>query len=389
MTFNNLNTRNSTTVIKAVCAIVFSIFSFVYLYFHQADLLAMSQHYLSGGATSYDKLIGAVLITVVLLLLQTGVYAVTRLQHHTHALTYFPSLFFLAIISGFSARINTDDGFYSLIWIIPIVLLFWFFVVVIARGILVKQSLETGIFSRTMWINMIIMAAMFFMVGVMGNGNAVAHYRMKVETCLLNNDYKGALEVGHKSLETDSCLMMLRIYTLARYGELGEKLFNYPVKGTSKDIVPTRLGTSCLLYPNDSIYHFLGAIPRYNMDAMTYLKALSNNGQGKEAVKDYILCGYLIDKDIDNFVKALLSYHEATDSLPQSVCDSLPKHYREALTLYVHSRSNPTVTYHDNVTDMDFEDLQALEKQYQSLTERKMKVYQQYFGTYWWYYEYE
>ena len=48
MTFNNLNTRNSTTVIKAVCAIVFSIFSFVYLYFHQADLLAMSQHYLSG-----------------------------------------------------------------------------------------------------------------------------------------------------------------------------------------------------------------------------------------------------------------------------------------------------------------------------------------------------
>ena len=164
MAFNSLNTRNSTTVIKAVSAIVFSIFSFVYLYFHQADLLAMSQHYLSGGATSYDKLIGAVLITVVLLLLQIGVYTVTRLQYHTHALTYFPSLFFLAIISGFSARINTDDGFYSLIWIIPIVLLFWFFVVVIARGILVKQSLETGIFSRTMWINMMIMAAMFFMV---------------------------------------------------------------------------------------------------------------------------------------------------------------------------------------------------------------------------------
>lgn len=144
-----------------------------------------------------------------------------------------------------------------------------------------------------------------------------------------------------------------------------------------------------MLYPNDSIYRFLGAIPRYNMDAMTYLEVLRNNGQGTEAVKDYILCGYLIDKDLDGFVSALLSYYGTPDSLSQNVCDSLPKHYREALTLYVHTRSNPAFVYHNSVMDMDFEDLQALEKQYPSFTERKIKVYDQYSGTYWWYYEYE
>ena len=389
MSFDKLNTRNSTTVIKAVCAIVFSSFSFIYLYFHQADLLAMTQHSLSGGATSYDKLIGAVLITFVLQLLQVGVYAVTRLQRHTHALTYFPSLFFLSVISGFSDRIYSGEGFSSLIWIIPIVLLLWLVVVTVSRGMLVRQSPETGMFSRTMWINILIMAAMFLMVGIAGNGNAVAHYRMSVETSLLEQDNERALKAGCRSLETDSSLTMLRVYALARAGELGERLFSYPIKGTSKDIVPTLKGTSCLLYPNYSIYRFLGAIPRYNMDAITYLEVLRNNGQGTEAVKDYILCGYLIDKDLDGFVSALLSYYGTPDSLSQNVCDSLPKHYREALTLYVHTRSNPAFVYHNSVMDMDFEDLQALEKQYPSFTERKIKVYDQYSGTYWWYYEYE
>ena len=320
MSFDKLNTRNSTTVIKAVCAIVFSSFSFIYLYFHQADLLAMTQHSLSGGATSYDKLIGAVLITFVLQLLQVGVYAVTRLQRHTHALTYFPSLFFLSVISGFSDRIYSGEGFSSLIWIIPIVLILWIVVVTVSRGMLVRQSPETGMFSRTMWINILIMAAMFLMVGIAGNGNAVAHYRM---TSLLEQDNERALKAGRRSLETDSSLTMLRIYALARAGELGERLFSYPIKGTSKDIVPTLKGTSCLLYPNDSIYRFLGAIPRYNMDAMTYLEVLRNNGQGTEAVKDYILCGYLIDKDLDGFVSALLSYPTACHKMYVTVCRSI------------------------------------------------------------------
>ena len=76
---------------RVMCAVVFFVFTFCYLYFYQADVLAMAQHVLSGGKTRYNSLIGAVLITLVLYLLQLLVFAVTRLYKRAHALTYFPS----------------------------------------------------------------------------------------------------------------------------------------------------------------------------------------------------------------------------------------------------------------------------------------------------------
>ena len=47
-----------------VCAVLFVLFTFCYLYFYQADVIAAAQHVFSGGQTRYDRLIGAVLITV-------------------------------------------------------------------------------------------------------------------------------------------------------------------------------------------------------------------------------------------------------------------------------------------------------------------------------------
>ena len=57
MNYNTPNTKNSTVVVKAACAIVFCLFSFVYLYFYQVDMLSVAQHILSGGVTRYDRLI--------------------------------------------------------------------------------------------------------------------------------------------------------------------------------------------------------------------------------------------------------------------------------------------------------------------------------------------
>lgn len=70
------------------------------------------------------------------------------------------------------------------------------------------------------------------------------------------------------------------------------------------------------------------------------------------------------------------------------VDSTLPRHYREALTLYTHSRSNPSVVFRDDVMDTDFNDLQALEKLHPDMLERRLAVFDQYKGTYWWYYEY-
>lgn len=381
MNFNNPNTKNSTAVIRAVCAIVFCIFTFVYLYFYQADVLAVGQHVLSGGATHYDRLIGCVIITFSLMLLQIGVYTLFRLDKYCHALTYFPSLLVLTFITDISQDIDRGFSFGFWLWGGPLLLILWTCVSLFVRNIQMYTNVtSSGLFSRTMWSNMAIMIFMFLFTGFVSNDNAVFHYRMRAEKCLLERDYDGALAAGVKSLETDNNLTMIRIYALSRKEMLGEKLFAYPIAGTSDDMLPYSGSAHCMMYPNDSIYKYIGAKTNGYFRTVPYLKALMRLGLASSAVKDYILCAYLIDRDLDSFVRTLPEFYE--------VNDNLPKHYREALTLYTHLRSKPYIIYHNTVMDTDFSDLQALERKHKTQAAKSVAVNEMYSGTYWWYYMY-
>lgn len=381
MNFNNPNTKNSTAVIRAVCAIVFCLFTFVYLYFYQADVLAVGQHVLSGGATHYDRLIGAIIITFSLILLQIGVYTLFRLDKYCHALTYFPSLLVLTFITDISQDIDRGFSFGFWLWGGPLLLILWTCLSLFVHNIqLYVNVTSSGLFSRAMWFNMAIMIFMFLFTGFASNDNAVFHYRMRAEKCLLEGDYDGALAAGAKSLETDNNLTMIRIYALSRKGLLGEKLFTYPLAGTSDDMLPHSGSAHCMMYPNDSIYKYIGAKPNGYFQTIPYLKALMRLGLASSAVKDYILCAYLIDRDLDSFVRTLPEFYE--------VNDNLPKHYREALTLYTHLRSKPYIIYHNTVMDTDFSDLQALERKHKTQAAKSVAVNEMYSGTYWWYYMY-
>ena len=83
------NKRSSTAKMQIACAIIFITFTYVYLAFYQADVLAVAQHVFSGGVTNYSYTLAPLLITLVLYLLQVGVYAVTRVKRRFHGLTYF------------------------------------------------------------------------------------------------------------------------------------------------------------------------------------------------------------------------------------------------------------------------------------------------------------
>ena len=83
--------------IHIVCSVLFFLFTFSYLFFFQADVMTVTQHLASGGQTFYNPLLGAILITIVLKLLQIGVSSLIRLTKRGYALTYFPSFLFLTI----------------------------------------------------------------------------------------------------------------------------------------------------------------------------------------------------------------------------------------------------------------------------------------------------
>lgn len=376
------NKRNSTTAVKAVCAIVFLTFSIVYLYFFQSDVLAVAQYALSNGRTQYHAPLATFCITLTAWLIHAIVCRCVRVNVRYHSLTYFPSLLLLAFLTDVSHEIDLRFSLGEWWWLFPILLIIWVIIISIStkdRGDFLRIKPRSNIFSRTMWVNILSFAVMFGIVGFIGNSNAVFHYRCRAEIMIKNGEYEEALKVGNRSLETDSCLTMIRCYALAKTGRMGEELFRYPISGTSSTIVPLEGGSRMMIYPEDSLYKFLGARPRQSMQTSEYLGALLASEQATRPVVDYVLCGYLIDRDIDTFVRELPHYY--------TISDSLPRHYREALTLYTHLRSNPAVVYHNSVMDTDFEDLQNLERECATESERKLKVFDHYYGTYWWYYD--
>ena len=126
--------------------------------------------------------------------------------------------------------------------------------------------------------------------------------------------------MGQKSLESDADLMMLRMYALARCNELGEHLFEYPITGNSSQILPTSGKTKMLLCPTDSLYKFLGARPAKDMEPQRYLAMLQRRDSvNNQAIADYLLCGYLIDKQIDRFAQEVSHYYPLDTTPPQTL----------------------------------------------------------------------
>lgn len=374
---------SSTIIIRMMCAIVFVLFTWGWLYFFQADALAMTQHVMSGGLTHYNRLVGAIIITAVLMILQYIVNGVTKLNKRFHALTYVPSMLLLAMLTDVSQTIDKGISlsrsfglvaFFAVVWVVLI-----FFVRQYEN---VAKEFHIPFFSRSMWLNMLMMVAMITCVAWIGNTNAVFQYRMKVEGHLMRGEYHQARKVGLKSLESDADLMMLRMYTLAHCNELGEHIFEYPITGNSSDILPTNGQTKMLLYPTDSLYRFMGARPAVPMEPERYLAMLQRRDSVNHiAIADYLLCGYLIDKQLDRFAQEISHYYPLNAQLP--------KHYREALTLYTHSRSNPSVVYRVPEVEENYANYQELKKQYRDPMEQKTRVSEEYRGTYWYFYDYE
>ena len=351
-----ISVNSGNPIVVVACALVFFTFTFCYLYFYQAESLSYLQYTLSEGKTHYERTIGAIIITVVLQLVQYWTARITKLSKRGYALTYFPSILGLTILTAV-----TESGYVSgmWLWLAPLLL------AVFAGLAWIFKQLEAyepgheipGLFSRTTWVNMLTMAGMFLFLTMLCNGDEVLHNRLKMEQLAYKGKYEEALKLGEKSLESDCSLEMLRAYNLARVGKLGESFFHFPVTGGKEILLPNGITTKTLML-NEKI-----------------IKAFSQ----KKGRADYLLMGYLLDRDLEGFACKIGKYYD-TDST------AIPRHYREALVLYTHLKSNRVLTYHDDVLDADYEDMKALERKFLDRAQRATAVRDTYGNTYWYYY---
>jgi hypothetical protein len=369
---------------KVMCAVIFLLFSFLWLYEFQADILAIAQHVLSHGVTQYNRSVGAILITIVLYILQRFIANVTKMSCRFYALTYFPSMLILAVVSDINPDIDQHFSFGAWVWVFPFLLMVWGVFVWFVRQTM-SLGLDDGQYGsvssvRKLWLNMLQMIIMMLGVTLVGNTNSVFHYSAHVEVALMNGDVDEALMVGNRALETNERLTLLRAFALSKKGKLADSFFNYPVKGTSETLLPMQVKPQLL--PEDSIWKFQGARSSKTVSSEFYYERMERDTLGTSAMIDYRLCGYLINRDLNSFVRVLPKYYEVSDTLP------LPRHYKEALVLYQHLTAHPAIVYHDPVLAEDWNNFQQLKLKYSKESERKYRIFDNYQKSYWYYYFY-
>lgn len=297
------NTKRHTVV---ACAVAFALFSFCYLLFYQTDVLAAGQHVLSKGQTTYVGWVGAVLITITLMLLQRVVFSFTKLSKRAHAITYFPSMLVLTIITDVSSDIDLGFSFGGWYVAVPLLLAIFAAVVWTARQMepFEPEPATKGVMSRTIWVNLLIMMVMMLATGIFSNADEAFHYRMEMEQYIAKGKYTKALKVGNKSQVKDPQLTMLRAFALSKKQQLGEHFFEYPFIIIGETLMPDTVGNRVILI-NDS--------------------TIATVTKSARARLDYKLIDMLIDKDLERFTATVVKAYPDT---------LMPKHYAEALALY-------------------------------------------------------
>lgn len=371
--------KNGTTVIRLVCSILFLLFSFLYLYEYQADILSFTQHVLSKGVTHYNRMVGAIVITLVLWLLQIAIHTTTRINGFFHALTYFPPFILLGVLTDVTPNLESEGYIGHWFWLFPLLMIIYAGVVWMCKQMeSVHHQVQNRSVLFSLWVNLLGMIAMSLLTCFIGCNDRLFHHRMHIERLLSSGQYADASKVGILEEETDSSLTFLRIWALSKQNKLGESLFEYPLVGGSDAMLPN--GTSVqLVMPSESVlYKDLGVVFRKKLRPMDYLKALHQTKKATRISHDWLLCAYLLDCDIDGFTRSLPLYYQLNTDLP--------KHYQEALTLYTHLRNNPMVVFKDPVMEADYEGFQAIRRKNKDKRVCYTILKDSYGKTYWLYY---
>lgn len=378
---STVNSNSNNLYVRILCAILFYTFVFIYLYIYQQDLLMLTQQLCSGGTTQYHPIIGTSTIIIVLALLQFGVGRLLRSFSILYALSYVPSFIVLAALTGIQLQAN---GYTFGVWpyMLPIGLTLYALIIYILMRINIETKSMFHYTQQTIIIsNTLILLVGFLFTGLTSNSSAALHTQLKIERLLSQKQYDEALDVLKQANDNSPSLTMLTAYTLSLKGQLPEKFFTYTVAKGAQNLTPDSVNTRMAFYPEGRLFQHIGVYPKQRMGAQRYLEYLYRHNLGKRPFTDYYLMALLLDKKIDAFVALLPTLYD--------VHGPLPTHYREALLLYTHLRTNPSIIFHSNVMDADFQDFQTLESKYLDPKVRRNAMRDTYGNTYWYYYLYE
>lgn len=286
-----------------VCAILFLSFTFVYLYLYEGDMLVIEQHLASGGATHYEYLIGAVLLTVFLFFVQMGAAAIARLHGIFHAITYFPSLLILTFLTDTSSQVMEEPASKAWLWQLLLLLALWVLAVWLARR---YQSVEGelrhgGLLNQLTFVNVLTLTLLMLMPCLLGNHDRVFHQRVHQEFLITHHRYAEALEEGRSAQVQDKRQAMVNAYCLMRQRTLADSLFTLSLPDGMTTLSPGAGNGHFYLLPDATVW------------------------KQTKSYRDVLLSNRLLARQLDAFATRINIWYARRTNLP--------KHFREAIAL--------------------------------------------------------
>ena len=377
----NIHRRRTARIIAVASGLLFSVFSVVYLSVFQKEVLEALHYSLAQGKTVYSPWMSAIIGTIVLLVLRWGVNVLVGLKGPLKALSYFPPCLLLGVLTDVGHGVYHGEGISAQwAWLLPLLLALYVVIgKLLARAcrLCVNPELEEGVMINS---NLFILLLLCLMTACIGNSDIHFHHELKVEEALRKQDYEAARKVGLKSVDPSRNLTALRAYTMSREGTLGEYLFQYPQLYGAAGLLMDTSDDKALRLNADSLYVYLGARPALGEPAMNFFRRICEEESGNYTTMDYYLSALLLERKLEQFVRAF-------DEL-YIVRDSVPYYYRQALFLYdkLHQSAKPIVV--DEAMEEKWEAYMEEKNSLAGTVGEGNRMRRKFGDTYWWYYQY-
>lgn len=364
----------------ALCAILFAVFSFLFVAKSQSVLLELLYEKVATGKLQYNAYVVGGVISAFLTIFALWLNRFTGFKREWTAFSFMPSALILAFITDIDRSLYIG-GYDYLKWIIVLavgIFAYAAFSFVLRRMLFAKIKNIAMSANRIIWRNLILFVILFSLVGFLSNNEENFKREALVASYYKKGDTENALKVGYRSNVASHSLTVQRAYILSEGGMLGEKLFEYPQYYGAEGLIPAKEQVSPLV--PDSVFALIGASPLPGEKAMDVFKRALKNDKVIPVVKDYYLSALLLDRKIVEFVDNIKILYPETDAT------DLPKHYQEALMLY--SSINGDSVNINSAIQEHYNAFKALEAEHEDIFVRANYLRRHFGRTYWWYYLY-
>ncbi len=226
------------------------------------------------------------------------------------------------------------------------------------------------------------------------NTDRQLHLQQPLAQTIHRQDYTVANTIPAGETTTNNTITSLRALSLSKQGYMAEKLFSIRGLNGSRSLLPDSTPSALIYHTPRLVYNHLQAVPvNFNGDVTAFLQkaverrisvlqdsaATHDDSLRVRPLIDYYLCALLLDKDLPSFAKVLPRFY--------SQVETLPIHYKEALSVYHALDSVSTCLMSDTVIDRIYRDYSQLRYSAHEnpMFQRKICV-ESYPSTYWNYY---